>query len=920
MEISQKTPCKKIMSAIAGGAGLFCITQGSIADVTFDGSLGPGGTLNGPVMEITADRGQMAGNNLFHSFSEFNVDSGQTANFSGPDNVQNIFGRVTGGNPSSIEGTISSSIQDANLFLMNPNGMMFGPNAQINISGSFHATTADYLSFGDQKRFYADITQATTLSVAAPSAFGFLDNTTGNITATGSTLSVQDGKTIAFVGGNIALTDGASISAPEGSVNIASAQSAGEFHVMADQTDLSSFERLGTITLGDYSVINANDAEAGKIVIRGGELVLVNSTVSANASPGATNIDSNSIDIQLSDTLLLDDYSAINSIPNSTLDTGSGDINIAAPNIQILNNSSINTDTTESGVSGAIFITASNLKIKDDSVINSGSGDINIQSNNIELGTRAWIHSTVNEAAGGNININADSISITDGGTIETENHGSHQGGFINMNTGNMTLSGINTQIPGEYFRSAVVNTTQGSGNAGNIIVSTDNLEVLDGAVIVSNTAFGSGDAGDIIIYSNDLLVSGINDTAYRLAISDNKFALANARSAIRSEAFFVDIFGFNDRGPGGNAGNISLTAANVTIRDGAWIDSKAISTRPTATNSGDISINSNQLVLENGGSINSTIENAGNAGDIHIKSQSTKIEGSVSEVDQTGIFSSTSEFSTGLGGNITIESDLLNVENGAEVNAETGGTGTGGNLYIDSGIVEIRNNGLVSTGSHGTGTAGNINITNAKKIYVTHNGVISTTTQQADGGNITIDSESLVYQMDGTINTSVNGSVGDGGNIKISTDVYVLNNSQVTANAHEGKGGNISISADRFILDNNSIIDASSQLGLDGQVNIEINGDNVTNPEKLPDSKDDVTNQFTTLCSPYPNKKSRLVISPILPINLDNRRFSSSEYDSIILNLNNSISKHNTTKTFLGYTENLNRFVQNSTTIASCD
>ena len=76
-----------------GGIGCCCVLPTAMADVTFDGSLGPGGTLSGPTMEITADRGQLAGNNLFHSFSEFNVDTGQTVNFSGPDNVQNIFGR-----------------------------------------------------------------------------------------------------------------------------------------------------------------------------------------------------------------------------------------------------------------------------------------------------------------------------------------------------------------------------------------------------------------------------------------------------------------------------------------------------------------------------------------------------------------------------------------------------------------------------------------------------------------------------------------------------------------------------------------------------------------------------------------------------------------------------------------------------------
>jgi filamentous hemagglutinin family protein len=163
MDIAHNPSYKHIFPIILGGAGLCWVLPNAHAEVTFDGTLGPRGTLDGTIMEITADRGQIAGNNLFHSFSEFNVNTGQTANFSGPDNVQNIFGRVTGSNPTTIDGIISSSIPGANLFLMNPNGMMFGPNAQINISGSFHATTADYLSFGNQERFYADINQNTTL-------------------------------------------------------------------------------------------------------------------------------------------------------------------------------------------------------------------------------------------------------------------------------------------------------------------------------------------------------------------------------------------------------------------------------------------------------------------------------------------------------------------------------------------------------------------------------------------------------------------------------------------------------------------------------------------------------------------------------------------------------------------------------------
>ena len=175
MNNAHKTTCKQVLTTIISG-GIICFLPAVQAEVAFDGTMGPAETLSGPFMEIPANMGEMKGNNLYHSFSEFNVGNGETARFTGPTNVQNILGRVTGNNPSNIDGTISSSINGANLFLMNPNGMFFGPNARIDIKGSFHATTADYIKLGEQDRFYADINQNTTLSVAAPTAFGFLDD------------------------------------------------------------------------------------------------------------------------------------------------------------------------------------------------------------------------------------------------------------------------------------------------------------------------------------------------------------------------------------------------------------------------------------------------------------------------------------------------------------------------------------------------------------------------------------------------------------------------------------------------------------------------------------------------------------------------------------------------------------------------
>ena len=93
--------------------------------------------------------GSVRGNNLFQSFSQFNLNAGEVAAFSGPKGIQNILSRVTGGSPSSINGTIRSDITGANFFFINPNGIVFGPNAAIDVSGSFAASTANYLKLAD---------------------------------------------------------------------------------------------------------------------------------------------------------------------------------------------------------------------------------------------------------------------------------------------------------------------------------------------------------------------------------------------------------------------------------------------------------------------------------------------------------------------------------------------------------------------------------------------------------------------------------------------------------------------------------------------------------------------------------------------------------------------------------------------------
>ncbi len=153
---------------------LLVLPGAASAEIATDGSLGAATSLTGPDFAITSDLGQQAGSNLFHSFQVFNINTGETATFSGPASVANILGRVTGGSASTVDGAINSSIQGANLYLINPSGVIFGENASLNVSGSFHVTTANYLVLSDGGRFDATTPANSVLTSAPPSAFGFL--------------------------------------------------------------------------------------------------------------------------------------------------------------------------------------------------------------------------------------------------------------------------------------------------------------------------------------------------------------------------------------------------------------------------------------------------------------------------------------------------------------------------------------------------------------------------------------------------------------------------------------------------------------------------------------------------------------------------------------------------------------------------
>ncbi|MFI3121061.1 MAG: filamentous hemagglutinin N-terminal domain-containing protein, partial [Methylococcaceae bacterium] len=149
--------------------------------ISTDGTMGAGQILNGANLTVPQSLGTTVGNNLFHSFTEFNIANGQTVRFTGSDALHNVVSRVTGTDVTEIEGTLRSTIANAAFYFINPNGITFGTGAQVNVPGAFHISTADKIDFANHGgSFYADSNQTSTLSAEAPAAFGFLGTSTAN--------------------------------------------------------------------------------------------------------------------------------------------------------------------------------------------------------------------------------------------------------------------------------------------------------------------------------------------------------------------------------------------------------------------------------------------------------------------------------------------------------------------------------------------------------------------------------------------------------------------------------------------------------------------------------------------------------------------------------------------------------------------
>ena len=229
---------------------------------------------------------------------------------------------MTGGTPSSISGTIRSAIPGANLYLLNPNGILFGPGAAVDVTGSFAASTANYLRLADGARFVAALdADDSLLSSASVAAFGFLSRQPADISIASGTVAVPEGRGVSLYAGNL-IIDNATVRAPGGQIHLGTMQQPGEVPTAGGLPETAG----GTIALRNRSGVDASGNAGGRVVIRGGRLTVENSRIESNTLGSGQG---QGVDIAMSDSVEVVRGGQINSLSPDALGPG-GNIEIAA--------------------------------------------------------------------------------------------------------------------------------------------------------------------------------------------------------------------------------------------------------------------------------------------------------------------------------------------------------------------------------------------------------------------------------------------------------------------------------------------------------------------------------------------------------------------------------------------------------------
>ncbi|MEH2421371.1 MAG: S-layer family protein [Nostoc sp.] len=665
-----------VVSGLVNGiltAGMLLWSGFANAQVTPDTTLNTTVSQSGNNFTIT--NGSAAGSNLFHSFRKFSVPTGGSATFNliNTPNISTIFSRVTGGSISQIDGVIQT-INNSNpvsLFLLNPSGIIFGVNAQLNIGGSFIGTTANSIKFADGAEFSAIGAQAAPLlSINVP--FGLqLGSNPAPITVQGTghslttisasallpitripsstELSVQPGKTLALVGGNLNL-NGATLRAEQGRVELGSVGSAGLVSLMPTAQGYTlgygNVQRFGDIHLAGRSLLDISGVNAGSVQVQGQQIQFTDGSLVLAQNFG--NLPGGDIRFQATEAIDLigttSDAKISSGVRNEAFGIGaSGNISVVTPRLTLKQGATLNNLTFGAAPSGNIQIDGMAVDISGFSPINPGVASY---INTTTLGT----------GNAGNVFINGNSLVVSSGASLSSATFGSGSSGKVTIRNTNTTVTG---ESPSGLY-SNISSTTFATGSAKTLTLDTAKLQILDGGVVAA-TAFFAGNGGDLNINATEsIAISGQGQTNH---------SSINA-SSIRLDPSLRQRFGLPDMLTA-NAGTVSITTPNLT--------------------------------LTNGGTVSVTTQGSGNGGNININADTIQLK-------NKGFIQAQTE--SGNGGNITLQTrNLLFLRDNSLITSTAGGNGNGGNININAPIiVGLENSDIVANAVRGRG--GNIQIT----------------------------------------------------------------------------------------------------------------------------------------------------------------------------------------------------------------
>lgn len=630
------------------------------------------GTVDGTT-QFVIDQGALRGQNLFHSFSGFDLAAGEAAYFENPAGVTRIFSRVTGSSPSQLNGTLGI-LGNADLFFLNPNGLIFGSNARLDLAGSFIGSTAQQVQFADGQSFgtsQSDFSSPLSLSVPVGLQMGQqagaiqIQGLGHRLTATDAYLSpyqpdaayeglrVQAGQTLALIGHSLSLNGGI-LQAPGGRIELGAVSQPGVIGLALSQGWSPSYpqiQQFGSIDLTQKASIETGGLLPGHINIQGGAIALSDASVISNDNLGpypAGNITINAAD---------------------SLDLAGLDLTALVP-------SQIRLDNLGSGQGGAMVIHSPQIKVRSGAVLGSRTfglgtgGELYLETDSLEVQGYAEQAAdafsrvttlTMAPGEGGDIKILADNLSTSDGGYLGSAViQGGINGGDLWIESDRVTLQG---GTPTGFTSGVGANHLSSSGRSGNLTLNTRTLDILEGA-FVSTTSLNGGNAGDLNINAQDaILVSGLSP--------DKSLPSALASAVYTPTEVLQQLFGV-PAVPSGAGGNLRIQTPHLTVEQGGLVTVSNLG----LGRAGILQLNAQEVLIQQNGSI-SAYTLSGDGGNLEIAADQLSL------VAQSGIIAAAlGDGNSGDGGNISITTSILLGANDSDILASAQ-QGKGGNIDI---------------------------------------------------------------------------------------------------------------------------------------------------------------------------------------------------------------------------------------------